>query len=102
MADLLPTTSLETECPGGLNGPRCVFGEGFRSVRDKVSITFGVMSTIAWYLFGFPQIVENCRSKILDANLCILMQFFMYRNNHADEDLENGIHRFDGTKESPQ
>ncbi|KAL7061117.1 hypothetical protein AAHC03_09082 [Spirometra sp. Aus1] len=58
--------SLEAECPGGLGWAFYGLGECIRTTRDKVSITFGVMSIMSWFLFAIPQMVTNCVKKIPD------------------------------------
>ncbi|CDI98099.1 PQ loop repeat containing protein 2 [Echinococcus multilocularis] len=68
--------SLEAECPGGLDWAWYGLGECIRSTRDKVSVAFGVMSIAAWFLFGFPQIYENCVKKIPDAAVSIYLLLF--------------------------
>ncbi|KAL5109378.1 hypothetical protein TcWFU_008838 [Taenia crassiceps] len=68
--------SLEAECPGGLDWAWYGLGECVRSVRDKVSIGFGVASICAWFMFGFPQIYENCVKKIPDSAVSIYLLLF--------------------------
>ena len=68
--------SLEEECPGGIDWAWYGLGECIRTIRDKVSIAFGIMSIICWVIFGFPQIIENCRSKIPDTAVSLFLLVF--------------------------
>lgn len=76
MSSTLAAGSLEAECLGGLDWAWYGLGECIRSSGDKVSIAFGVLSIVAWFLFGLPQIVENFRSKIPDAAVSIFLLIF--------------------------
>uniref|UniRef100_A0A0X3P7Y8 Lysosomal amino acid transporter 1 homolog n=2 Tax=Schistocephalus solidus TaxID=70667 RepID=A0A0X3P7Y8_SCHSO len=58
--------SLEVDCPGGLAWAWYGLGECIRTPRDKVSVAFGVLSIVAWFMFGFPQMITNCIKKIPD------------------------------------
>ncbi|KAL7061115.1 hypothetical protein AAHC03_09081 [Spirometra sp. Aus1] len=68
--------SLEAECPGGLDWAWYGLGECIRSTRDKVSVAFGVLSIVAWFMFGFPQMVTNCIKKIPDEAVSPWLLFF--------------------------
>lgn len=68
--------SLEAECPGGIDWAFYVLGECIRTPRDKVSITFGILSICAWLLFAIPQIVENYKKKIPDAAVSEFLLIF--------------------------
>lgn len=68
--------SLEENCPGGLDWAWYGLGECIRTTRDKVSVAFGVLSIASWFMFGFPQIYENCVRKIPDAAVSIYLLLF--------------------------
>ncbi|VDK35386.1 unnamed protein product [Taenia asiatica] len=68
--------SLEENCPGGLDWAWYGLGECIRSPRDKVSVAFGVLSIASWFMFGFPQIYENCVRKIPDAAVSFFLLLF--------------------------
>ncbi|VDK85874.1 unnamed protein product [Dibothriocephalus latus] len=68
--------SLEAECPGGLDWAWESLGECVVNARDKVSIAFGVLSIVCWFIFGIPQIVTNCMKKIPDQAVSPFLLFF--------------------------
>ncbi|VDM31504.1 unnamed protein product [Hydatigera taeniaeformis] len=70
------STPIEVGCPGGLEWAWYGLGECIRTPRDKVSIAFGVLSIAAWFMFGFPQIYENCVRKIPDSAVSFFLLLF--------------------------
>ncbi len=55
-----------SECPNGVEWMLNVFGECIETPKDKVSISFGMLSFAAWFLFGAPQMITNYVKKIPD------------------------------------